>query len=152
MPKLGEDKPLRQLFLAVALLLAAFGATAEPATHDYAVGQVWNYRTRPEDAGSLIRIGGIEDGANGPIYHIGVIGMHMPGMDTATSIGHLPVSRQTLDMSVTTLAKTNAAFPDMTGGIAQWRNAHGGVYTISIADIMRTVAQTLGANAGSGKP
>jgi hypothetical protein len=141
---------MRAIFAALVLLaVVALGAAAQPATHDYAVGQVWKYHTQPSDADSLIRIGAIEESpVVGTIYHIGVIGVHVPGTNAQTSIGHLPVSRQTLDASVTELTKSDAAFPDMTGGIAQWRQAHGGVFTISVAEIVGAIAKTLGNNAG----
>jgi hypothetical protein len=140
---------MRAIFAALVLLaVVALGAAAQPATHDYAVGQVWKYHTQPGDADSLIRIGAIEESpVVGTIYHIGVIGVHVPGMNVPTTIGHLPVSRHTLDMSVTELTKSEAAFPDMASGIEQWRQAHGGVFTISIAEIAGMIAKNLGNNA-----
>ncbi|MEA3057295.1 MAG: hypothetical protein QOF34_110, partial [Sphingomonadales bacterium] len=112
------------------LLLSAGAATyAEPRQNGYQVGQVWEYRTRPEDAGSLLRIQKIEEipasAKVGPVYHISVIGVHFGGSLAGAELQHLPVSRETLDASVTRLSSSKAAFPDPSAGIAEWRSAKG---------------------------
>jgi hypothetical protein len=135
-----------RIILAAIILpaLLAVAAAAQPSQRLYAKGQVWKYHTRPQDPLSLIKIGEMEDGAGaGPVYHISVIGVHFQGIETTGTIGHLPVSRASLDKSVTELTKSNAAFPDVANGIAQWRAAHGGVFSLSIAEIVNFVDQTV---------
>ena len=125
---------------AFTLFLAAAVA---PHPQAYQAGQVWEYRTRPADAGSLLKIQKIETDPEtaryGPIYHISVVGVHLFGQSAASAIAHLPVSRSVLDESVTRLVTSNAEFPDVEEGIASWREANGGVFTIPVDEIVMTV-------------
>ena len=120
--------------------MAATVASHPPA---YQAGQVWEYRTRPADAGSLLKIQKIETDPEaakyGPIYHISIVGLHLFGQPAASAIAHLPVSRSVLDESVTRLVTSDAEFPDVEEGIANWREAKGGVFTIPVDEIVMTV-------------
>jgi len=51
---------------------------------------------------------------------------------------HIPVSATTLDASVTHLAAQHPEFPTVAlqKGIAEWRAAKGGVFTIPISEIV----------------
>jgi hypothetical protein len=135
----------RRMAAGGALFLALVGAQAPQP--DYAVGQVWEYRTRPGDEGSLLRIQQVEESgpAPGPIYHISVIGVRFRQAPLSGQLAHLPVSRATLDASVTRLSATTPSFPDVSPGIAQWREVRGGVFTIPLAEVVdmveRMVAQ-----------
>lgn len=144
---------LGKSLLALALLVSAGAAAAR----DYAVGQVWQYHVRSGDEGSLLRIQAIETPAGyekyGPIYHISVIGVHFPGVPGGQPIGHLPVSRETLEASVTQLSPSKDAFPDWQEGVKLWRADRGGVFTISLAEIVtiveRSVLQQTAQRAGT---
>jgi len=122
--------------LALLSLFLAPLLTPVPQDHPaYAVGQVWEYHARPQDSGSLIKIQQIERDPRGePIYHISVIGFAIG--TSVNEIGHLPVSRATLDASVTRLATSTAKFPDAAPGISEWRAAKGGVFNIPVAAIL----------------
>lgn len=115
---------------------------AAPPAHNYAEGQVWTYETRPQDAGSLVKIQKIERLDNEIIYHVSLIGvrLHPP---KSTELQHAPVSKQTLDASVRKQVADPGTFPDPSEGIAEWRKARGGVFTISLADIAQIVAETV---------
>ncbi|MEN3748479.1 hypothetical protein TPR58_14985 [Sphingomonas sp. HF-S3] len=132
-----------KLMVLLALLLAPFQSAPERA--DYAVGQVWEYRTRPGEEGSLLSIRHAEKDPRGePIYHIAIIGLKVHADDRAIEeLPHLPVSRKTLDASVIRLATRTATFPDGSEGIATWREAKGGVFTISVAEIVETLEASL---------
>ena len=131
---------VRLMVLAVSLGLMG----AASSQHDYAEGQVWEYHTRPGDEGSLLRIQKVEQlDKIGPVYHISVIGVHFVRAPLTGQVQHLPVSQATLDASVTRLSSSTALFPDPSAGIAQWRGAHGGVFTIPLADIVGLVEKTL---------
>lgn len=124
-------------------LVTLTGAEQRPQT--YAEGQVWEYHHRAGDDGSQLKIQKIElseaRSTADPIYHISVVGVNFSGIGLADGIQHLPVSRQTLDASVTQPAKSPASFPDPTEGIAQWRAAKGGVFKIPVAEIVEMVGQ-----------
>lgn len=101
----------------------------------YAEGQVWEYRTRRGEEGSLVKIQRIESDpeTDEPIYHVSLIGLKWAFDNT---LGHAPVSQQTLDMSVTSPAVDHGQFPDVDEGIAIWREERGGVYIVSLAEIV----------------
>lgn len=80
-------------------LLALLGGSGQPADRPgYAAGQVWEYRTRPVEPRSLLKIQAIEADPRGdPIYHVSLVDLAIAGGE----VQHLPVSRRTLDASVT---------------------------------------------------
>ena len=126
-----------KLIALFLLLLAPLLPQERPA---YAAGQVWEYRTRAQDSGSLLKVQQVEtDPAGKPIYHISLIGIHVQGL-RGEEAQHLPVSRETLDASVTRLSSSRAPFPDPSEGITIWRDAHGGVFTIPVAEIVDVIA------------
>ncbi|MEA3048325.1 MAG: hypothetical protein QOG84_161 [Sphingomonadales bacterium] len=140
-------------FLALSLVPAFAAAAAASERPAYAEGQVWEYRTRPQDSGSLVRIQKIETPGwakkSGPIYHVTVIGVHFQGPAFVVGvIGHLPVSRQTLDASLIRLAPDQStAFPGIEEGLDQWRRDKGGVFTLSLAEIVDMAERTLSQSA-----
>jgi hypothetical protein len=140
--------------MAALLALAALPAQAQPPRPAYAEGQVWEYKTRAGDEGSLLRVQKIEELAafaeEGPVYHISIVGVHYPDLPLAGELQHAPVSRQTLDASVTRLSSSATKFPDPAEGIAEWRAADGGMFTIPVADIVAAVAQTVRQGRGAG--
>lgn len=143
------------LALCAAVLL---GGPLSAETREYAVGQVWAFETAPQDKGALIQIR--EIGEIGPpeapvtVYHISMIGVAIPGEAEPLEIAHLPVSRQTLDSSVTVQAATAPAFPAHAEGKAEWEAAEGGVFTIplrQIADILREQVARMRSTAGESR-
>jgi hypothetical protein len=140
---------MRRLIALILLMFAPLAsAGAQEDAMRYAAGQVWEYRTRPADEGSLLKIHSIEQAPAGEVYHISLIGLgYGRGMAHGGEFGHMAVSRETLDKSVTRLSDSKAAFPDPTEGIAQWRGAEGGVFTISIAEIVDDVMATITSGA-----
>ena len=98
----------------------------------YAEGQVWEYRTRRGEERSRLKIQKVETDPRSSelIYHISIIGL------ACGALHHAPVCQSTLDKSVIALATGYGQFPNAEDGIAQWRQANGGVYSISIAEIV----------------
>jgi hypothetical protein len=139
---------MRKVFAVISLLLV-MGASSE---HEYASGQVWTYHVRPGDEGSTLQINKIDhDPKLGAIFHISVFGLHIPNARIAGGVlrelPHLPVSKETLDKSVESLASEPPRQVAYEEGYALWRRAfdsgHGGIYTISVADIVSTAEQAL---------
>jgi len=131
------------------LLISALLALASP--NSYAEGQVWTYKTRPQDSGSLVKIQKVEDAPSGRIYHVSFIGIHLDptGM---TVLEHAPVSQNTLDESVIRQVPDPGTFPDPRAGIAEWRQAHGGVFKITLAKIADLAAQTVSGQQQQPQP
>jgi hypothetical protein len=139
---------MRYLQLAcLGLVMAAGAMAATPTVDRYAEGQVWEYQTRPEDKGSLLKIQKIEASPGftktGPVYHVSIIGIHFAGLPINGTLQHAPFSRVSLDASVTKLSSSKAAFPDANGGIAEWRKAQGGIFTVTVAEAVSFAEQTM---------
>ena len=101
---------------------------------DYAEGQVWPYRTRRGEEQSLVKIQLVERDllTTEEVFHISIIGLKWRHAD---ALEHAPVSRDTLDQSVTQQVSDSGQFPTSEEGIAEWKRAKGGVYTVSLAEI-----------------
>jgi len=136
-------------FFSLAALLLL---TTAVAAHDCAVGQVWTYRVRPGDEGSVVQINKIESHPKlGAIYHISLFGLHAVGSGfasgTITQLPHLPVSQGTLDVSVDALTTMAPRPVEYEAGYAEWRRAfdagRAGIYTISLAEIVTTMIEGL---------
>ena len=133
---------IRRRMIVLGLALAALmtlGGFSQP--NEYAEGQVWEYRTRPGDEGSLLKIHRIERqrGQRELVYHISVIGFRLSNPEVVPVLPHSPVSRETLDASVTRLSDSTIVFPDPTDGILVWKRNNGGVYTIPVARIIELI-------------
>ncbi len=139
---------MRWLLALLALLMPVVSAAQDPVR--YAAGQVWEYRTRAADQGSLLKIHEIEAAPAGTVYHISLIGLsYGRGMAHGGEFGHMAVSRETLDKSVTRLSDSKAVFPDPTKGIAEWREAKAGMFTVPIAEIIEDVISTIANGAAA---
>lgn len=134
--------------LGALMMLTSLGGQ-DAALDRYAEGQVWEYRTRPGDEGSLLKIQEVEAYPNAPaaddrrVYHVSLIGVRFGPERTMTQLQHLPVSRETLDASVLRRSDSAAPFPAPDEGIAMWREAEGGVFTIPVAELVDIVEQAM---------
>ena len=140
--------PMRT-FLVV--FIGCFSCFAHSATPEFAVGQVWAYKTRPGEEQSTLVIDQIDDDTRlGRIYHISVSGIRIQiGQGSfANELPHLPVSQKTLKQSCTALLRQAAPNPAYLPGYRLWKDAfdagHAGVYSISVADIVGLTETTLG--------
>jgi hypothetical protein len=129
--------------VSAGVMFATLSGQTSPAK--YSEGQVWEYKTRLGDEGSLLKIQRIEQDPAfqkyGPIYHVSVVGVHLRNPTITPMLPHAPVSRDTLDASVTRLSPDRREFPSADSGIEQWRQANGGVFTISVAEIIEALDQ-----------
>ena len=82
---------MHQKFLgAFAIMAAAIGLSAQTVPTRYAEGQVWEYKTRPQDAGSLLKIQRITELNDHKVYHLSVIRVHFRRPDIAGVLPHIP--------------------------------------------------------------
>ncbi len=79
----------------------------------------------------------------GPVYHVSIIRLHFEGLPFNGVLQHAPFSQAVLNASVTHLSTSKASFPDANGGIDQWRQAQGGVFTITVAEAVNFAEQTM---------
>ena len=131
---------LKSLMLLLGAVLSGAATSPPPSSPRYAAGQIWEYRHRPQDVASLLKIRRVEDGGKlGVIYHITIVGLVLRNPAAGSALHHAPVSQQTLDASVTRLGQSAIAWPDVEPGIAQWRQDNGGVFTIPVAQIVQII-------------
>jgi hypothetical protein len=108
----------------------------------YEIGQVWSYKTRSNEQLSKIYIVKIDKLKNEEFaYHIFVDNLHIKNNSEQgfqTSLPHLPVSRKTLDESVTDLVNINRVdMPDISEGYEIWKKDNGGIFTIPVENIIK---------------
>ena len=135
---------MRRREFLVATLFAAIPANALSEAATFAVGQVWTLHP-PLNPEARLRIGRMED--NGATVHISLWGISVaePGLPIASPFvaGHLPISAEALAQSVDRLvnepAPENLRFEE---GYQTWRDAHGGVFTITVSEIVDAILQS----------
>lgn len=116
-------------------------------------GQVWEYKTRIGEETSFLTILKVESLPKGTIVHIHiridkVRLKNCSGGPEPETIEHMPFARDAVDKSVTKLLRVESNIPDFQPGYSDWRNACGGVYTISVADAVQTDEVALNQNLG----
>ena len=61
----------------------------------------------------------------------------------SSTIAHMPFSEGAISKSVLKLAKDNAALPNFEEGYKEWRQAKGGIFTITVAEAIDAMEQVL---------
>jgi hypothetical protein len=121
------------------------------ADSKFVPGQVWSYQTRDTEPFSTLTILKVESEPKlGTIIHIRVdrIRLHnCSGGPEPNQLEHAPFTREALDRSVVKLLRQDAVLPTMEG-YEQWRRDCGGVYAITVAQMLTVDEQTF--NAGMG--
>ena len=139
---------MRGLLFPMVLLMPILTSVAGDKP-EFAPNQEWSYHARPQDAGSTIVIGLIQDDPKlGRIIHITVRAVNIrnsrvPG-GVMTQIGHLPMSETALAASVTELKGIVAPSESVPVGVKEWERAKGGAFTFSVAQTVDYVEQVLG--------
>jgi hypothetical protein len=137
---------LKQVAIALTLLLTL--SVAPAAAQEFREGQIWRYDTRPGEETSRLFIARIDRGLGyEPIYHIYLDGLQLknplfPG-GMQDHLPHAPVTRQTLEASVTELVEEGAAMPDIAEGYATWllafEKGQAGIFTLPVKEIVQVV-------------
>jgi len=120
---------------------------------DFSQGQIWAYQTRPGEEASTVLINKVEvDEKLGRIFHISVRGVkvknpHLEGVGVTSELPHFPVSRETLEKSLTKFINTSAPSPEYIEGYKEWKRAfdlgEAGIFSISVAEIVNVIETTL---------
>lgn len=134
------------------LIVTIFIFVSSASAEKFAVGQVWNYRTRPNEEQSRVTILKMESSENdSTIFHISIEGVQLQNPikkdSLVTKLPHLPVSRDTLEASVTTLHGTTDSLPDFSDGYRAWREAYdkgnAGIFSVPLSEVVDFVESTL---------
>jgi len=123
------------------------GNAAKPA---YEAGQVWSYKTRPNEKTSTLVILKVEqDKELGEIVHIALrdLKMKRSGGGFLTRANHLPFAAKSIDESVVKMLSKDEELPDFSEGYNLWKEAFAakkaGVYTIPVAEAVEGMESTL---------
>lgn len=118
----------------------------------FKVGQIWKYNTRTGEDNSTLTILKVEkyDSA-GIVIHIYVNGLKLKNPQRPSGfsddIGHLPLSKDAVLKSVTTLVSEDNKLPDFIGGYTNWREAfdskRGGIFSIVVSDAVTYVEEAM---------
>jgi len=118
----------------------------------FKVGQIWNYETRKGEENSKIEILKVEKyEKEGIIIHIYVNGLKVKNLNKPSGfsdeIGHLPLSKDAVLKSVTTLISENNELPEFMEGYKNWKKAFdnntGGIFSIPIKEAVQYVEETM---------
>jgi hypothetical protein len=123
-------------------------------SNQFSVGQVWQYKTRPQEPSSLLTIVAIdadlEDGI-GNIIHVYVSDVEIPNPQAPNGktsfIGHLPYTEDALAKSVTELVTTDPALPDFKEGYRLWKEAfdsgEAGAFEVPVSEAIAGVEKSI---------
>ena len=138
---------MRKIILMSLLAFLGFARAA-----DFSEGQVWSYKTRAGEEASTFLINKIEFHPKlGSIYHVSVSGVKIKNPRTPTGITselpHFPVSKETLNKSITKLAGKSKINPEYQQGYQEWKSAFdkgdAGIFTIPVAEIVGVVEKAI---------
>ncbi len=150
-------KTIKILILMAGLLNWLTGCNEPKDERDFQddkfkVGQIWKYNTRIGEDNSTLTILKVEkyDSA-GVIVHIYVNGLKLKNPQRpngfSDDIGHLPLSKDAVLKSVTTLVSSDNKLPDFKEGYNIWKEAFdndkGGVFSIVVSDAVKYVEEVM---------
>ncbi|HEX8143891.1 MAG TPA: hypothetical protein VF553_14930 [Pyrinomonadaceae bacterium] len=143
------------LCCSVLGVVAAYGTGQDSELKDttesrYKVGQIWSYKTRPNEKKSSFIVLKVENHPKlGNIVHIALrdLKLKKPNGDFIETAGHLPFAEEAINKSAVKLLKEKADLPDYEEGYGMWREAFdagkAGIYTITIAEAVDVMETTL---------
>ena len=118
----------------------------------FKVGQIWKYQNRTDEDNSKITILKVEKyNDNEIVIHIYVNGIKIKNElrpnEISEEIGHLPMSKESMNKSVKNLVSENNKLPDYKEGYKNWKEAfdkkEGGIFTIEIKEAVKFVEETM---------
>jgi hypothetical protein len=116
----------------------------------YKVGQIWSYKTRPNEKKSSFIVLKVESHPKlGKIIHIALrdLKLRKPNGEFIETAQHLPFAEEAIDKSAVKLLKEKADLPDYEEGYGIWREAFddgkAGIYTITVAEAVDVMEVTL---------
>jgi hypothetical protein len=131
---------------------------AEPQTvadPTYRPGQVWSYKARPGESSSTVTILRVETLPTvGVIVHVRIDGVRFKnctGGPAPTTVQHAPFTKAAIDKSVTRRLKTTPKLPEFEAGYKDWLAHCGGVYSITLAEMVDADDTTFNAGLGCQK-
>ncbi len=110
--------------------------------YKYTPGEVWTFKGAEAEPNATLTILHVEPGdQHGPIVHIAISGIILP--NSTTTIRHMPFAEAAIDRSVITRMRDRGPVPDFRAGYLQWQQERGGFFTVSVADGIDCIRQSL---------
>ncbi len=134
-------------FLSAILALLGCDKARSPrqsASSQFAVGQVWKYKSRPSEPDSRVIIGRIETIEKvGVVVHVKLAGLKIinptaPG-GLSTVMGHAPMTEGKLRESVTEVVSGDGDLSGFEEGYNTWlghQAGEAGIFTITLSEIV----------------
>ena len=110
-------------WLACCLML---GAAGHVSAENYQVGQIWSYKTRPQEPNSTLMILRIDNTSKlGQVVFIGLKDVHVkhPTGKAFSSMSPLPFTKEALDQSVVKLVGNTDKLMSSNFGYSKWKEA-----------------------------
>lgn len=125
---------------------SASGLSSEHPAPNFAVGQQWSIRSSPQSTAKIV-IGRIEPWRDKIVVHVAIVDIPLlPSADAATKlteIAHVPFEQSALAGSVGDLiAIAVTPPPDFEAGYRQWKEQQGGVFTVSVSQVIAVAQKT----------
>ena len=118
----------------------------------YSPGQVWSYKTRVGEASSTVTILRVEKTPKvGVIVHVRVDGVQFKnctGGPAPTTIDHAPFTKVAMDKSVIRQLRIVSTLPKFEAGYKDWLAHCGGVYTVTVGEMVDADDATFNAGLG----
>lgn len=141
----------QMVFLVMGLFSLLFGSCSKPSSQQavsevtaskFRAGQVWNWKTPPDQTTAKLIVLRVEDGGKlGTIVHVALSGVTYG--NGQTKIQHIPFAESAVEQSVTTLERESGSIPDFSEGYGIWREAFNagkaGVFSITVAEAFHLV-------------
>ncbi|MES5484928.1 hypothetical protein QMZ05_19395 [Bradyrhizobium sp. INPA03-11B] len=113
----------------------------------FAPGQEWSIKSSSTTTAKLI-IGRIEPWSGRVVVEVTLVDVpipqHLPGAGGTTIIGHMPFDDVALMESVDRLLAVNVSTAsNFESGSRQWREAKGGVFTVSVEKAIEIIFQEI---------
>lgn len=122
-----------------AILTALALVVSQPTLTDLEDGQVWTMNA-PGYTQTLITIGPRQTDLSGfTVAHIAISNLPAPPSGHAPEIGHLPVDADQVLAALGEQVSDGASLESIRYGMAIWEEDNGGVFTISVPEIIETV-------------
>ena len=131
------------VLLAFLMVFAVAPGSAMAQRAEIAVGQVWTFKDARSDTARVV-IQKIEVWGHGDeAVHVSLYGLPKAA-GFAGEVQHLPFERKALEASLEQLTDESApADLVITEGYKLWKEDRGGVFSISIADVIEVVLGTM---------
>ncbi|WP_228410047.1 hypothetical protein [Chryseobacterium viscerum] len=147
-----NNRPFMKFYTLIAVILLLFSGCTKK--NKYSVGQEWNYKTRPTEKNSILKILKIEEyPETGKVIHISVSGLKIKDTSSTTGFAekltHIPVSEEALDKSVITLKNKTIKKPDTLemDGYIYWKKefekGNAGIFTMPVSEIIDSMEKSI---------